>query len=79
MQRRLAEFGYSGADDPVMAEYVVVMLANSKTADDITRGTSALAYLTMSCISSERALPTRRTARTRRRGPLRRHLHDLAL
>ncbi|CAH7670869.1 hypothetical protein BY996DRAFT_7313135 [Phakopsora pachyrhizi] len=36
VQRKLAEFSYSTADDVVMAEYVVVMLANSKTPDQIT-------------------------------------------
>ncbi|KAH9809910.1 hypothetical protein DFH28DRAFT_513772 [Melampsora americana] len=36
VQRKLAEFSYSTADDVVMAEYVVVMLANSKTPAEIT-------------------------------------------
>lgn len=36
VQRKLAEFSYSTADDVVMAEYVVVMLANAKTPAEIT-------------------------------------------
>ncbi|MBW0513546.1 hypothetical protein O181_053261 [Austropuccinia psidii MF-1] len=36
VQRKLAEFSYSTADDVVMAEYVVVMLANAKTPEQIT-------------------------------------------
>lgn len=36
IQLELAKRGYSSEDDPVMAEYIVVMLANQKTADQIT-------------------------------------------
>ncbi|KAG0142086.1 hypothetical protein CROQUDRAFT_50838 [Cronartium quercuum f. sp. fusiforme G11] len=36
VQRKLAEYSYSTADDVVMAEYVVVMLANAKTPAEIT-------------------------------------------
>ena len=36
IQLELANRGYSSEDDPVMAEYIVVMLANQKTADQIT-------------------------------------------
>ncbi|POW06287.1 hypothetical protein PSTT_09150 [Puccinia striiformis] len=42
VQRKLAEFAYSTADDVVMAEYVVVMLANAKTPDQITAELSEL-------------------------------------
>ncbi|KAN0062654.1 mRNA-binding protein nab2 [Thecaphora frezii] len=36
IQRALAEHAYSPADDPVMAEYIVVMLANQKSPAQIT-------------------------------------------
>ncbi|SPO29728.1 related to NAB2 - nuclear polyadenylated RNA-binding protein required for nuclear mRNA export [Ustilago trichophora] len=36
IQLELANHEYSSPDDPVMAEYIVVMLANQKTADQIT-------------------------------------------
>ncbi|GAC96042.1 hypothetical protein PHSY_003621 [Pseudozyma hubeiensis SY62] len=36
IQGQLAQHGYSSEDDPVMAEYIVVMLANQKTAEQIT-------------------------------------------
>ena len=36
LQTALADKGYSSADDPVMAEYIVVMLANQKLPDQIT-------------------------------------------
>ncbi|SPO30828.1 related to NAB2 - nuclear polyadenylated RNA-binding protein required for nuclear mRNA export [Ustilago trichophora] len=36
IQLELASHEYSSPDDPVMAEYIVVMLANQKTADQIT-------------------------------------------
>jgi len=42
VQRKLAEYSYSTADDVVMAEYVVVMLANAKTPDQITAELSEL-------------------------------------
>ncbi|OAV98801.1 hypothetical protein PTTG_05339 [Puccinia triticina 1-1 BBBD Race 1] len=42
VQRKLAEYSYSTADDVVMAEYVVVMLANAKTPEQITAELSEL-------------------------------------
>jgi nuclear polyadenylated RNA-binding protein NAB2 len=36
VQIKLAELGYSTADDPVMAEYIVVMLANRKGAEQVS-------------------------------------------
>nr|CDI55312.1 conserved hypothetical protein [Melanopsichium pennsylvanicum 4] len=36
IQIELAKHAYSSEDDPVMAEYIVVMLANQKTAEQIT-------------------------------------------
>ncbi|CED83875.1 Nuclear polyadenylated RNA binding protein [Phaffia rhodozyma] len=36
IQAELAKFEYAPDDDPVMAEYITVMLANSKTQDQIT-------------------------------------------
>ncbi|GAK66334.1 uncharacterized protein PAN0_012c4556 [Moesziomyces antarcticus] len=36
IQLQLAHHNYSAHDDPVMAEYIVVMLANQKTADQVT-------------------------------------------
>jgi len=42
IQKKLVEQGYSPDDDVVMAEYVTVMLANSKTADQITTELSDL-------------------------------------
>lgn len=42
IQKQLAEYGYSTDDDPVMAEYVTVMLANNKSAAQITTELSDL-------------------------------------
>ncbi|KAL7413548.1 hypothetical protein BDY24DRAFT_388888 [Mrakia frigida] len=36
IQQELAKFEYAPEDDPVMAEYITVMLANNKTSDQIT-------------------------------------------
>ena len=36
LRRELAKRNYSAQEDPVMAEYIVVMLANQKTPDQIT-------------------------------------------
>lgn len=42
IQGKLEQHGYSEAGDPVMAEYVTVMLANSKTSEQITAELSEL-------------------------------------
>lgn len=42
IQHKLSDYGYSEDDDPVMAEYVTVMLANNKSAAQITGELSEL-------------------------------------
>ena len=42
IQKQLGEYGYSPDDDPVMAEYVTVMLANQKSGSQITTELSDL-------------------------------------
>ena len=36
IQRELAVKGWSSAADPVMAEFIIIMLVNSKSADQVT-------------------------------------------